>query len=153
MKKIAFAVAALLIAATPAMAGSARSNTGCGLGTLLWGNKADNSMVSQAFQSTTNGIGSQTIAITLGTLECNQPSKVVDNERLNHFVRANMDNLARDIAQGRGESLDAFAELLNVPTNKRTDFYAALQKNFSAVFTSENVVLAEVIDNAVTVAN
>ena len=154
MKK--FIICALLsaLAATPAFAASGKSNTGCGLGTVMWAGRADNSIMSQASQATTNGsFGTQTFGITSGTLECGTPSGVVQNERLNHFVRANMDNLARDIAQGRGESLDTFAELLQVPAEKRPGFYAALQSNFASVFTSENVVVAEVIDNAVAVAN
>ena len=153
MKKLLF-VLLLLIVAAPAFAGQAASNTGCGLGTMLWEGNADGSVISQSLQATTNGtFGNQTFGITSGTLECGTPGKVVQNERLNHFVRTNMDNLARDIAQGRGESLDAFAELLQVPAEKRPGFYAALQSNFGAVFTSENVVVAEVIDNAVAVAN
>jgi hypothetical protein len=72
---------------------------------------------------------------------------------LNHFVKANMDNLAKDIAQGRGESLDTFAELLQVPAEKRAEFAAKLQVNFDKVFTTDQVVLADVIDNALTVTN
>lgn len=154
MKRALLAVAITVITAGSAFAASGKANTGCGLGTVLWAGRADSSILSQAFQATTNAsFGTQTFGITSGTLECGTPGKVVQNERLNHFVRANMDNLARDIAQGRGESLDAFAELLQVPAEKRPGFYAALQSNFASVFTSENVVVAEVIDNAVAVAN
>lgn len=154
MKRVLLAVAITAVTAGSAFAASAKANTGCGLGTVLWHGRADGSILSQAFQATTNQtFGNQTFGITSGTLECGTPGQVVQNERLNHFVRTNMDNLARDIAQGRGESLDAFAELLQVPAEKRPGFYAALQSNFGAVFTSENVVVAEVIDNAVAVAN
>ena len=154
MKRILLAAALTLACTSAACAASARSNTGCGLGSILWENKADGSIVSQSLQATTNGtFGNQTFGITTGTLGCGQPGRVVKNEQLNHFVKANMDNLARDIAQGRGESLDAFAELLQVPVEKRAEFAAKLQGNFSKVFTSDQVVLAEVIDNAVTVTN
>ncbi|RNC72708.1 MAG: DUF3015 domain-containing protein [Desulfuromonadales bacterium] len=155
MKKIVLAVAALLMAATPVLAaGTARSNTGCGLGTVLWGNKADGSTMSQSLQATTNGtFGNQTFGITTGTSECTQPAKIAENERLINFVRANMDDLAKDIAQGRGESLDTFAELLQVPAEQRPAFNAKLQQNFGRVFTSSKVEMAEVIDNAVTVTN
>jgi hypothetical protein len=150
MKKLMLAAALTLVCSGAAYADS---NTGCGLGTVLWAGKA-NSVVSQAFQATTNGtFGNQTFGITTGTLGCSQPGKVVKNEQLNHFVRTNMDNLAKDIAQGRGESLDAFAELLQVPAEKRAAFAAKLQSNFEKVFTSDHVVMAEVIDNTLTVAN
>jgi hypothetical protein len=64
-----------------------------------------------------------------------------------------MDNLAQDIAMGKGESLDTFAELLGITADQSAAFNAKLQANFGKIFTSEHVVLAEVIDNAVTVAN
>ena len=154
MKRIIAITMLLLVGASSALAASARQNTGCGLGTVLWKNRADGSILSQALQATTNAtFGNQTFGITSGTLECQEPSKAVQNERLNHFVRANMDNLAKDIAQGRGESLDTFAELLQIPAEQRAAFYSRLQQNFTQVFTSENVVLADVIDNAITFAN
>lgn len=154
MKRILFAVALTLVCASAACAGGAKANTGCGLGTVLWQNNADGSILSQTLQATTNGtFGNQTFGITSGTLECSEPTKVVKNEQLNHFVKSNMDNLAKDIAQGRGESLDTFAELLQVPVEKRAAFAAKLQGNFDKVFTSDQVVLADVIDNALTLTN
>ena len=153
MKKIVLGAIMSLLVASPAIAASGKANTGCGLGTVLWEGKADDSVISQASQATTNGtFGNQTFGISSGTSECGTPKNVVQNERLNHFVRANMDNLARDIAQGRGESLDTFAELLQVPVDQRAAFNASLQQNFDKVFTSPSVELAAVIDNSVTVA-
>jgi Protein of unknown function (DUF3015) len=154
MKRILLAVALTVLYATAAIAASAKANTGCGLGTVLWGDKADGSVLSQSLQATTNGsFGNQTFGITSGTLECSRPASMANNEHLNRFVMSNMDNLARDIAQGRGENLDTFAELLQVPVEKRAEFAARLQGNFDKVFTSDQVVLAEVIDNALAVGN
>ncbi len=154
MKKILLGLALSLAVTGSACAGQASSNTGCGLGSLLWENKADNSIVFQVLQATTNGtFGSQTFGITSGTSNCQKPSKIVQNEKLIHFVQANMDNLAQDIAMGKGESLDTFAEMLGVAPGQNAAFNAKLQANFGKIFTSEHIVLAEVIDNAVTVAN
>jgi len=133
--------------------GKARKNVGCGLGTMLFQNNADESSLLQAFQATTNSTsGNQTFGVTTGTSECDQPSAFVKNDRLNEFVVANMDNLAKEIAMGRGETLDAFAELLQIPTEKRAEFYQKMQTNFAKIFTSENVVLANVVDNAAAVS-
>ena len=154
MKNVLLCAVLSALAASPAFAASGKANTGCGLGTVIWAGSADNSVISQASQATTNGsFGTQTFGITSGTLECGTPSKVVQNERLNHFVRANMDNLAKDIAQGRGESLDTFAELLLVPVDQRPAFNARLQQNFDKIFTSSTVELAAVIDTSVTFTN
>jgi hypothetical protein len=155
MKKVLVVVmaVALLVIAGAAFAGQATSNTGCGLGTMLFKNNADNSILLQAFQATTNGIfGNQTFGITTGTSDCAQPKNFVSNERVNEFILANMDNLAKDIAQGRGETLETFAELMGVPTEKRPEFYASLQSGFTRIYTSHEVQMASVIDNISTVS-
>ena len=155
MKKIVVIVLALslMLVGSAFAAGQAKSNTGCGLGTLLFKNNADNSIVLQTFQATTNGIyGNQTFGITTGTSDCQQPKNFVSNEQINEFMVANMDNLARDIAQGRGETLDAFAELLQVPSEKRPEFYQQLQSGFTRIFTSSNVQMASVMDNIAAVS-
>ncbi|HJV36989.1 DUF3015 family protein [Geomonas sp.] len=142
----------LLLSGTAFAAGEARTNTGCGLGTVLWENKADDNVFFQALQATTNGSsGNQTFGISSGTSECKPPAKSAQNERLNQFVRANMDNLAKEIAMGKGETLDTFVEMLGVDPSQSDAFKAKLQANFTNIFTSDKVVMAEVIDNVVTV--
>ncbi len=145
----------VFVVSTAFAAGSgAHQNTGCGLGTMLFKNNADNSSLLQAFQATTNGsFGTQTFGISSGTSECGQPSKFVKNDRLNEFMVANMDNLAKEIAMGKGETLEAFAELLQIPAEKRPEFYQKLQANFAKIFTSEDVQFAKVADNVATVAS
>ena len=155
MKKVVVIAVAfsLMLVGSAFAAGQAKSNTGCGLGTLLFKNNADNSIVLQTFQATTNGIyGNQTFGITTGTSDCAQPKNFVSNERMNEFMVANMDNLARDIAQGRGETLDALAELMGVPAEKRPEFYSQLQSGFTRIFTSSNVQMASVMDNIAAVS-
>jgi hypothetical protein len=155
MKRLLIGIA--LIVAIPGAAlaaGDAASNTGCGLGTVLWEGRADNSILFQAFQATTNAtFGNQTFGITSGTLNCRQPSKFVQNEKLMHFVQANMDNLAKDVAMGQGETLDAFTELLGVAPAEHAAFRAKMQAQFTNIFSSEHVVLADVIDKAVSCSN
>src|SRR4029079_8166096 len=114
MKKTLLTITlAIAMSGAALAAGQARSNVGCGLGTMLWANNADGSVLFQAFQATTNGTsGTQTFGITSGTSDCVKPGSWVQNEKLIEFVRANMDNLARDIAQGKGETLATFDEML-----------------------------------------
>lgn len=157
MKKLAVVAAVvavtLVLAGSAFAAGQAHQNTGCGLGTMLFKGSADNSVLLQTFQATTNGTyGNQTFGITTGTSDCQQPKNFASNVQLNEFMVANMDNLARDIAQGRGETLDAFAELLQVPVEKRAEFYGQLQSGFARIFTSPGVQMASVMDNISTVS-
>ncbi|MFY9397110.1 MAG: DUF3015 family protein [Desulfomonilia bacterium] len=123
-----------------------KSNTGCGLGSYIL--KDSDSLVLQVLAVTTNGIfGNQTFAITSGTLDCEQPSKIVSRERVNTFVADNMDNLATDIARGHGEYLNTLAVLMEVPEDSRADFYVRLQSNFSTIYSSPQVNSTEVVSS------
>jgi hypothetical protein len=152
MKKILLAALVTALTATSALAGSARQNTGCGLGTVLWKNRADSSVLSQALQATTNGsFGTQTFGITSGTMECSEPAHFAGNERLKEFMVANMDNLAKDMAVGQGETLNTFNELLQIPADQRADFNQKLQVSFSRIFPHQQVAYADVMNNIVAV--
>ena len=152
MKKFVV-LAVLLLVATPALAGQARSNTGCGLGSLMWEGKADGSVISQSLQATTNGIfGNQTFGITSGTLGCDQPANIIKNDRMLAFTADNMDLLARDIAAGKGETLDTLAELMEVPTADRPVFAATLQANFERIFVTGQETAGVVLDRIAVIA-
>lgn len=146
-KLLIAAIVGSMFVAGPALAQQARSNTGCGLGTMLWKNQADGSILSQSMQATTNGVfGTQTFGISSGTSECSQPARIASTERLMEFTVANMDTLARDIAAGQGESLQTLAELLEVPAEQRSAFYANLQGNFGNIFVNGEEDAATFLD-------
>lgn len=150
---LAVAVCFILGVAGGAFAESLKDNVGCGLGSMIFENTKD-SIAIEVLAATTNGIlGNQTFGITTGTLGCRTPAKWVSNEMLNKFVASNMDGLAKDIAMGKGENLDTLAELMGVSPEKRPEFNATLQTNFSNIFTSEKVESADVIDNIVAVSH
>jgi hypothetical protein len=153
MKKLLVLVAALsLIVAGSAFA--AGGNTGCGLGTLIFKDTQNQSTLVQVVAVTTNGtLGNQTFGISSGTSECTQPAKVVRNERLNEFVHANLDDLARDISAGKGETLSTVAELMGVPSADRAAFNANLQAHFHQIFPTPGVEYAHVVDTIVSVSN
>lgn len=157
MKRTLFAGLSLaFIVGLAAIPGSANAqsnfdaNTGCGLGTMAI--KEGDSVLLQILAVTTNQIlGNQTFGISSGTLGCKQPSRVVQDERLQRFVAENMDSIAHDIASGGGESLDTLSELMSVPSEKRAEFYASLQTNFKKIYASEGVQSADVIDNIASI--
>jgi Protein of unknown function (DUF3015) len=158
MKRTLGIVALILLFASTSfaagMGGVARNNTGCGLGTMLFQGNANDSSLLQAFQATTNGtLGNQTFGISSGTSECTQPKKFVENERLNEFVSANLDSLAKDIAQGEGESVQTLAELMKIAPEKREAFYRNLQTHFTEIFPLENVEYAQVVDTIVQLSS
>lgn len=146
MKKILVSLAAVAALSSAAFAG-VNSQTGCGLGAIII--KDDSSAVMLALQATTNGTSAnQTFGITSGTLGCKK-TKFVMNEQAEEFVAANMDQLAKEVAMGQGESVDTLAELLEV--EDKAAFAAALQANYNSIYTSENVKMADVLDNIATV--
>ena len=65
--------------------------------------------------------------------------------RTQEFVASNMDALSKEIAQGKGESLDTLVELLNVADKKA--FKVALQENYNKLYTSKDAEMADVLDN------
>ena len=154
MKRALIALVAVALSAPAAFAGNGKANTGCGLGTMLFGSsQADDSIVLQILAVTTNGtFGTQTFGISSGTSECEQPASVVKNERLNEFIQANLDNLARDIARGQGETLSTLGELMAVPAADRETFSKKLQAHFVEIFPSSDVQYAHVTDTILRVA-
>lgn len=147
---LSFMVVGSAFAFTPKPYGAA----GCGLGGMVIGDEPGPIQLVATFL---NGLcGNQTFGITSGTLECDSPKggkKRAQNDVLKEFVVANMDNLAKDIARGQGETLTTFAELMEIPAADRPAFYQKLQANFAAVFTSKDVELADVVDNVIIVAS
>lgn len=137
----------MLAAPGTASAQAYNENTGCGLGNMIFKNIGQDSLLFQILAVTTNGIvGNQTFGISSGTLGCSRPAKIVFNEKVNTFVAANMDELARDMAMGQGETLDTLAELMAIPSEKKGEFYAALQANFKTIYASEGVQASDVVE-------
>lgn len=151
---ILFGLVGILMAFSgAAWAGQAKNNCGCGLGTLLWADKADGSILSQTMQVTTNGfLGNQTFGITSGTLDCEQPENIGADDRAFSFIRDNLDGLVRDIAFGGGENLDTLAELMDVPADQRDAFAANLQANFDRIFITGEENAAVVMERIAVVA-
>ncbi|MFH1680869.1 MAG: DUF3015 family protein [Candidatus Eisenbacteria bacterium] len=144
-----FGVLAIAACCALALAGesyASRGNTGCGIGTIIFEGKEG--LLSQICAATFNGsFGNQTFGISSGTLECERAAVLVSHEKLNKFVGDNMDNLAMDMSQGRGEYLTTLAVLLDVPVDERAGLYSLLQANFSNIYTSDDVTHIDVLNN------
>lgn|GEM_PF-234326 len=84
---------------------------GCGLGSIVLGSKPG---FMQVFAATTNGCSySQTFGITTGTSNCKDPpgGDAAAEER-KVYVDMNYADLSKEAAQGEGEHLEAFADIL-----------------------------------------
>jgi len=142
MKKIVLA-AVIIVAATSGFA-AADDDIGCGLGTQLW--EGEKGIVPKVLGATTNGtFGNQTFGITTGTLGCSQEGVITADARLRMFAGANLDNLARDMAQGQGETLDAFARLMNVQETDKPEFFQFTKSHFGELFADSDATAGEMI--------
>lgn len=149
MKKLVLVTVAMLAFAVTAFAGG---NTGCGIGTMIFEGK--DGILWESLAVTTNGTcANQTFGITFGTLGCSKPGSFAGNEKLTEFVASNIDTLTREIAAGRGESVNAVADLLKVAPADRATFSAKLQADFTRIFPASDVTSAVVVDRIVEVAN
>ena len=148
MKKLLFAATvAGLVCAGQAVA---EDSTGCGVGTMLFDGKSG--VFPQILAVTTNGsTGNQTFGISSGTLGCDSNGTITASEKMRMFASSNMENLAKDMAAGQGESLTTMADLLGISAADRPAFYAATKTNFDRIFPTPDVTAEQVIDSLRTV--
>jgi hypothetical protein len=146
MKKILFVLSLSLMASSAFAAkyGSA----GCGLGSMIF--EGDQTWWKQVLGATTNTTGFQTIAISLGTSNCDSPAplKVGQTEA---YVEANKVALANDIARGNGETIVGLSKVYGC--NNSTEFGKALKFNYSNIFASANAPASEIAHNINNVAS
>ena len=104
---------------------------GCGLGSMAFGSQPG---AVQILAATTNGLfGTQTFGITTGTSNCGTS---LFAQGTKNFVDANREALAKDISRGQGEAIGALT-VINACQDSRA-VGTALQKNFKAIFPSED---------------
>ncbi|KII75611.1 DUF3015 domain-containing protein [Vibrio renipiscarius] len=145
MKKL-LAVAALAATLPLSNVAMADADIGCGLGTMVFDGKSGK--VFKILGATTNGTsGNQTFGISFGTLGCDGNGTINSAQKLALFIDGNMDNLARDIAKGEGETLATLSEVWGVQASDKEAFNELAQENFAEVFKSENVTSEEVFAN------
>ena len=114
---------------------------------------ANDSIFLQLVATFLNGIcGNGTFGISSGTSDCAPPAKTASVGRLNEFAYKNLDDLARDIAAGNGETVTTVAVLLDVPAESRPAFYRNLQAHFTEIFPSPTVETAHVVDTITKIA-
>jgi hypothetical protein len=140
--RVAIAACGALLLAS----GTARADgdTGCGLGSQIW--EGQSSVPAKVLAATTNGtLGNQTFGISSGTLGCEPGSVIKAEQRLNVFASANLDRLAREIAIGEGEVLDALAHLYGVEPGDQAAFVERLHGRFEAIFPTASVTAGDVL--------
>ena len=128
MFKAAAVLVATLFVSTAALAEAKYGAAGCGLGSMVFGNKPG---VMQILAATTNGtFASQTFGITTGTSNCD--GSLMGGAGAKVFIEANKEALAKDIARGQGETLTNLSQLAGCQDASAVG--SSLQKRFDALF-------------------
>jgi hypothetical protein len=98
---------------------------GCGLGSVVFGQKGG---MVQVVAALINNTGVQTFAISSGTSNCGESGK---SARAKEFIETNKIVLEKEISRGQGEALTSLSEVMSC-TN--SNFSSDLRKNYSSSF-------------------
>lgn len=118
---------------------------GCGLGSLVMGKDG-----GQILAATTNGtFYSQLFGITSETLNCvdDNISQVAHNSDV--YIQFNKFALQGDIAQGQGETLAAYTEIMGCKNSAQVS--GLLKSNYETIFSKGNSTPNEITDSIITV--
>ena len=141
MKKL---LLTLVLAIAPLSPSLADNDIGCGFGTILW--EGQSGVFAKTFAATTNAsLGSQTFGISSGTLECQQGGVITAAARIPMYASGNLDQLAADMAAGKGEALSNLAELYGIAAPDRAAFYKLAQTNFPTLFPAGSTTADEML--------
>ncbi len=110
---------------------------GCGLGSMMMGPTGSQVLAGTTNSSTYN----QLFGITSGTSNCAEDGVALADREKEYFAEANFESLKQEMAQGKGENLEAFASLMGCSSQT---FASAAQGHYNAIFApgvdSENML-------------
>lgn len=106
----------------------------CGPGPVVTMNSK--SIIVQSLGATINAtfLPTQALAITSGTSGCTNSGLVLEEQEREEFVAHNIDNLAHDMAQGRGPYLETMAVLMGCRAETHGEFARFAQQSYARLF-------------------
>ncbi|CDF84138.1 hypothetical protein PKB_2791 [Pseudomonas knackmussii B13] len=140
---------ALSAASLLAQAGQAGGG-GCGWGNMVF--EGQRGLFPHLLATTTNGTsGNATFGLTSGTNGCDSNVVLGYGGRSIFAMNGMLDNIAEDMAKGKGESLDAYATLLGVEAKDRAHFAQVTHQHFNQIFASKDATGEQVYKNTLEV--
>jgi len=130
---LAFVLSLTVLSSTSAQASSTQDAVGCGIGTMIFQNSTG--LLYNLFAMTTNTTTLNTVSMTLGILNC--PTSASLRGKIASFIEFNKPELAIEVAQGKGERLDALVEMFGVKEANRSAAIAALKSNQISIFSHQ----------------
>src|SRR5690606_25790778 len=132
------------VLATSGVALAGDPDVGCGWGTMAF--RGQTGVAAKVLAATTNGsLGNQTFGISSGTAGCKRGGTVTADARVMMYASANLDQLAGEMAAGRGESLATLAHLIGVQEADQPAFFALTKANFGTLFAGDQVTAGEML--------
>jgi hypothetical protein len=123
---------AILSVGSVATAKAKYGPAGCGLGSIIIGTKPG---IMQLLGSTSNGTsGNQSFGITSGTLNCDASPDVWVQQEQEHFIAHNLANLAVELSQGGGPTVEGYSNVFGCPIDMSTHFTSTLRSSYSRIF-------------------
>jgi hypothetical protein len=104
---------------------------GCGIGAVLMG--ADG---IQVLASTTNGSFGQSYSVTTGSSNCVEMGAAAARHQQEQFMFSNLSSLRKEVSQGDGPSITAFADTLGCSQEVRPEVAKTMQNAYSDIFRS-----------------
>ena len=85
------------------------NSSGCGYG---WEVTKGRTLSASSTRASTNSTASNTIAMTMGTSGCEKHDIVLKDREQEYFVELNYENIVAEMAEGQGEYLTSFAQVM-----------------------------------------
>lgn len=147
LKKVLVALSLVAVSSTSFAANTTQMAAGCGVGTLVFQDKQG--LVYSLLAGTTNGLAFGTISMTFGLLNC--PAEASVKGKIASFIDYNKQQLAMEVAQGRGERLDALVEMYGVADHQAA--VDALKANHASIFSqTSGVAMEEQMEKALNIS-
>ncbi|MDX8386728.1 MAG: DUF3015 family protein [Gallionella sp.] len=128
LHKALLALSLAALTSTSYAASSTQTVAGCGLGSTIF--KDQTGLVYNVFAGTTNFFALGSVSMTFGLLNC--PKDVSIKGKVASFIDYNRQQLAMEVAQGRGERLEALVEMYGVSDQQAA--ISALKANHTEIF-------------------
>jgi hypothetical protein len=146
--KILIVLAAMATASAAYALGASDANIGCGWGSSLFQGKTD-ARIPALLGATTNGTYTQTFGISSDTAGCNMKGGWVKNDKQQAaYAEVNLQRLSKEMAQGGGEYLSAFATLMGANNEAaRQAFIKMTQDKYASLFPTANTDSATMLKN------
>ena len=143
MRKTFAALVSVAVLGSTAAVAAPYGSAGCGLGSVLLGDKPG---FMQVFAATTNGIfATQIFGITTGTSNCGEAASPDSVKTTQLFIEVNREAVAKDMSRGSGETIVSLANIMGCQESAVVG--ATLQANFSTIMPNASVSSEQVAQN------